>query len=428
MHVTMLLDSFEHHGLSGVHRCLVFDVMGPNSSAMLSYLPRALRPPREPSEYREGRLPFWMAKSVIKQTLLAVAFLHRNGIVHSDLQPGNILFSVKDLSTVRESGLAATGPDGDLFVKKINEDGEVEFQHIAASDKTDAETEYYTQRYIDGKPDPIAPRYIAATEPLFQHVNLDLPLLVKLTDLGGAFFVSEPPEIPATPLGLRGPELILGEPIGEAQDIGSFGCLMFEFLTGRHLFSVMPPIPADWATAAYSEDNSIDDALEKDREHVESSNEHHCIDNATRKDTVGQENIIAKEDDERHTSDSNDGFVPFTDASTDDDHVLQIATLLGPVPPAFMAKYPRSQIYFNDQGDVVKSYVEEPMEEDHVDYAWPLPPIETFFEREKGADVEKEEDVAAVKGLLRWMLRFEPGERPTAEMLLAHPWFGGGGC
>lgn len=43
-----------------------------------------------------------------------------------------------------------------------------------------------------------------------------------------------------TPVALRAPELILRQPFGSAIDIWSFGCLMFEFLTGRTLFALIP--------------------------------------------------------------------------------------------------------------------------------------------------------------------------------------------
>ena len=39
--VITLLDSFEHHGSNGVHRCLVFDIMGSSSSTMFENLPLA---------------------------------------------------------------------------------------------------------------------------------------------------------------------------------------------------------------------------------------------------------------------------------------------------------------------------------------------------------------------------------------------------
>ena len=109
----MLLDSFEHRGPNGLHRCLVFDVMGPSSSTMFDYLPSSWRSPGqagEPTENGEGRPALWVAKSVLRQILLGLDFLHKNRIVHGDLQPGNFLFSMKDLSTFRENDLVEVDP------------------------------------------------------------------------------------------------------------------------------------------------------------------------------------------------------------------------------------------------------------------------------------------------------------------------------
>jgi serine/threonine protein kinase len=51
--------------------------------------------------------------------------------------------------------------------------------------------------------------------------------------------MTKPPSDTVTPLGLRAPELILHKPFGCGIDVWSFGCLIFEFLTGQALFAVM---------------------------------------------------------------------------------------------------------------------------------------------------------------------------------------------
>jgi serine/threonine protein kinase len=53
-----------------------------------------------------------------------------------------------------------------------------------------------------------------------------------------ASWETQPPDSTVTPLALRAPELIFRQPFGSGIDIWSFGCLMFEFLTGRTLFAV----------------------------------------------------------------------------------------------------------------------------------------------------------------------------------------------
>jgi non-specific serine/threonine protein kinase len=53
-----------------------------------------------------------------------------------------------------------------------------------------------------------------------------------------AFWASKPPKNPVTLLGLRAPELALGLPFDQTIDIWSFGCLVFEFVTGMPLFAM----------------------------------------------------------------------------------------------------------------------------------------------------------------------------------------------
>ena len=86
-HIMPLLDYFIEKGPNGEHGCLVFDVMGPNAASMVEYLPENLAN----NTGRSRRYPLWMAKSILRQVLLGIDFLHESGIVHGDLQAGNIL-------------------------------------------------------------------------------------------------------------------------------------------------------------------------------------------------------------------------------------------------------------------------------------------------------------------------------------------------
>ena len=51
-----------------------------------------------------------MTKIILTQMLLGIESLHIRGIVHSDLQPGNIIFPVKYLSHLSEIELAQSDP------------------------------------------------------------------------------------------------------------------------------------------------------------------------------------------------------------------------------------------------------------------------------------------------------------------------------
>ncbi|KAH3000960.1 hypothetical protein KXW60_008139, partial [Aspergillus fumigatus] len=100
-HVTRLLGEFEHRGPNGLHRCLVFEPMGPSVNTMVEELPQ-FKPRRRGMKVR---YPLRMAKSILKQSLQALAFLHEHGIAHGDFQPGNILFTLNDIDSTAEDSL-----------------------------------------------------------------------------------------------------------------------------------------------------------------------------------------------------------------------------------------------------------------------------------------------------------------------------------
>jgi non-specific serine/threonine protein kinase len=114
--------------------------------------------PRRPE--MKVRYPLRMAKSILKQSLLGLAFLHENGIAHGDFQPGNILFTLNDISSTPE----------DLLLQG----GDVQSQSISPP----------VQRQ-DGKHDKWAPRYLCVAQPLLPFTCYTEGFKVKLSDMGG---------------------------------------------------------------------------------------------------------------------------------------------------------------------------------------------------------------------------------------------------
>ncbi|KAJ5156692.1 hypothetical protein N7492_009495 [Penicillium capsulatum] len=208
-YITQLLNEFEHQGFNGVHKCLVYEPMGPSVDTMVEELPQFN--PR--MRGMKVRYPLPMAKSILKQSLQALAFLHKNGIAHGDFQPGNILFTLSDVDSTPED------------VLRQKED--VKSRSISPS----------VQR-LDGKHDKWAPRYLCVAQPLVPFTCYDEGIKVKLSDMGGAYFFTDPPTKPVTPRDLRAPELILTGAVNRTLDAWSFGCLIFELITGQPLFCV----------------------------------------------------------------------------------------------------------------------------------------------------------------------------------------------
>jgi serine/threonine protein kinase len=150
-HVMNLLDFFEHKGPNGVHRCLVFKVMGPSVADAPEDLP-------DDVSNEQGSFPIWMVKRILHHTLLGIEFLHANGIAHGDLQQGNLLFPVKDLNAVDERELSRN----DQISEPV--------------------------RRLDGRTDLWAPRYLALDQPLSQYIDAGPEFNIKISDLGGGMF------------------------------------------------------------------------------------------------------------------------------------------------------------------------------------------------------------------------------------------------
>jgi serine/threonine protein kinase len=155
-HVITFLDSFRHTGPNGTHLCLVFEVLGATTASMVLELPsnKPLRRGHRP------RYAMWMAKRILRHTLLGLSFLHQNNIVHGDVQPGNLLF-VPNLASVE--------------VDKLQQDPS---QNGVST----------PVKRLDGKLDKWAPRYLLADAPLTEFVDLGPGLTVKLSDMGAGKF------------------------------------------------------------------------------------------------------------------------------------------------------------------------------------------------------------------------------------------------
>ncbi|PYI31120.1 serine protein kinase [Aspergillus indologenus CBS 114.80] len=194
-HVVGILDYFSHTGPNGTHLCLVFPAMISDGEAMtISGKPRGV-----------GYI-----QTVSRQILLGLDLLHQSGIVHCDLQPANILFTVAGSTDMEE-----------LLQRP----------------------EFSPVRWLPGvAEDDSAPRYLVPTQRRRGQLdNADCSTIeIRIGDLGGAQYIRHCDQQPVTPLGLRAPELIGqdidGTTIDKAIDIWTLGCLLFELATNEPLF------------------------------------------------------------------------------------------------------------------------------------------------------------------------------------------------
>lgn len=240
--VVALLDSFSCNGPNGTHLCLVYEVMGPPAESMLYASPICQDGP-----WWKRRFPTAWSRRMLRDVLLGLNFLHTRALVHGDLHLGNILLTVKGLDIT------------DANIAKLQQQP----------------ADGYLLERLDGLAvDASAPTYIPASKDLLEYVSFELRPLAKIADLGegtsdcllyrisfcfwilsvarsvkggemfmltytlSAFPETKAPVALRTPSQLRAPEAIIGGRLGRALDIWSFGCLMFELVTGHSLFSV----------------------------------------------------------------------------------------------------------------------------------------------------------------------------------------------
>jgi non-specific serine/threonine protein kinase len=167
-YITQLLDEFEHRGPNGIHKCLVFEPMGPNVNTMVEGLPQF-----NPRLWgMKVRYPPEMAKKILKQSLQALAFLHENGIAHGDFQPGNMLFALDNIDSKPE----------EVLRQEVLEEEVLE-------EKEDTPTMRFSApvQRLDGKQDKWAPRYLCLAQPLTPFTDYAEGLKIKLSDMGGGY-------------------------------------------------------------------------------------------------------------------------------------------------------------------------------------------------------------------------------------------------
>ncbi|KAL2856787.1 kinase-like domain-containing protein [Aspergillus pseudodeflectus] len=191
-----LLDHFRVAGPNGIHQALVYEPMGASVAEVKDTL------------FPDCPFPLWTAKSIMWQTLLGLDYMLENAIAHGDVQPRNLLFTLEDL--------------GSRSVAELEQDKDIPLTPVSKAE-------------IDGVK---LPKYIVPADSLMPYLDISRPFTVKVSDLGGSFLTTNPPHTPAPPFSLRAPETLFERSVTAAQDMWSFGCLIFEFITGIALFDL----------------------------------------------------------------------------------------------------------------------------------------------------------------------------------------------
>ncbi|KAF5847844.1 hypothetical protein GGP41_009133 [Bipolaris sorokiniana] len=183
-------DYFQIHGPNGTHDYIITERLGPSVANFLDGYSGSVRLP--------GRL----AKTIAKQTLSSLSFLHEHKIAHA-------------------------GTKKPLFPSFY------QTSSLLTSDKPTASPSNPTNPSTSSDPLPTQ----SIPKPLFTSI--------KLIDYGQSFLENNSPSTLYIPLYYRAPEILFNNTLNHRVDLWSMGCVLFELITGQppfDTFLITPPI------------------------------------------------------------------------------------------------------------------------------------------------------------------------------------------
>ncbi|PGH28484.1 CMGC/SRPK protein kinase [[Emmonsia] crescens] len=202
-HTVHLLDDFNLKGPNGSHKCLVYELLGPNIPDTID------------AHFPDGRLPGKLAKVIAKQSLIGLDSLHQHNIGHGDLHTRNLAFTMPYMDNVTEEG----------FTEML---GKPEIGYVRRSDGKDLESGI--------------PQYIVRPTSYRTH-SWNSAQSIKIIDFGESFLPTAVPQTLHTPLPVRAPEVIFQDRIDYHVDLWSMGCMLFELFTGQPPFDTFLTTP-----------------------------------------------------------------------------------------------------------------------------------------------------------------------------------------
>ncbi|KAM0242289.1 hypothetical protein ACHAP5_007229 [Fusarium lateritium] len=119
------------------------------------------------------------------------------------------------------------------------------------------------------------------------------------------------------------------------------------------------------------------------------------------------------------------------DEISNDEHLVQLWDVIGPLPKSLREKWRRADQYFSSTGERLQGtddLDDEPPSPTQSDEDLPLACVGNFqsledqFRAEKPGTIDETEEKEILQ-LLRWAFQYDPAQRPTTKDILHHPWF-----
>lgn len=202
--IVNILDNFDIVGKNGIHKAIVFELLGNNLLKLIIK-----------SQYTGIKLN--IIKTISKQTLEGLSYLHKCKVVHTDLKPENILVCMtqKEIKSKLET-----------ILSYINNESTVPFHLISNILKNN--TLKISKRHTKLK---------EIIENELKKINdEDESLSCKIADLGNSCYLGLPWSNLIQTRQYRSLEVIMKGNYDCSADIWSLACIIFELATGDYLF------------------------------------------------------------------------------------------------------------------------------------------------------------------------------------------------
>ena len=247
-HVCIKTDSFSFKGPNGTHLCLVFKPLGRSFEEVIDSASRCARDPTyNPGKYGTRNWPTIFAREACYQLVLSLDYLHSQGIMHRDIQPGNIHLDLTyDLDALTKDEIQHDVWDDDDEASKGNQNT---MSASAWADMNFSRQSDYINMIERSDGEPLTendPHYTVAGISLHDRLKIgsDPPaeFSVQLIDLGAACKIEDcNDDTTPYPLDVRAPEVVLKLPYTEKADIWALACTIFRIV------SLEPLVPL-WVT------------------------------------------------------------------------------------------------------------------------------------------------------------------------------------
>lgn len=215
-----------------------------------------------------------------------------------------------------------------------------------------------------------------------------------------------------TPVALRAPESILKQPVNEKIDIWSFGCLVYELITGSQLFCVT-------MMGDDKEEDADDDHMLEFNDILGELPDNLMMLWPRSGDWFGpgreRLNPRAVNGKEAINELSSEEFDPNGSEAGDSD---------AEEPEDLSDKFNEEDVCEVDELDEFSDIDMEDFDLDGEVEFFINQPLEALFDEHKPDDIDKDE-AAIITSLVRRLLKYNPSERPSTAELLQDPWFKG---